>query len=85
MVSSEESRRVLEALLLTYPGDGVVVGVRLWSGWGNTLQVEIDTRHEPGTSQVVQQRMAGEIRAAIVASTAPGRTMVTFGPLLGSP
>jgi hypothetical protein len=32
---------VLETLVTTYPEDGVILGLRLRAGWGNTLQVEI--------------------------------------------
>ena len=84
MGSSDESRRLLETLVSTYPENGVIVGLRLWPGWGNTLQVEIDTRPEPGTSRFVEYRVEDEIREAIVASMAPTRTMVTFAPLLRS-
>jgi hypothetical protein len=82
VVSAEESRRVLETLVSTYPGTGVIVGLRLWSGWGNSLQIEIDTRHEPGTSVGEEHRVAEEIRRAILESMAPNRTVVTFAPLL---
>jgi hypothetical protein len=82
VVSAEESRRVLETLVSTYPDKGVIVGLRLWSGWGNTLQIEIDTRHEPGTGVGEEHRVTDEIRRAILESMAPSRTVVTFAPLL---
>jgi hypothetical protein len=47
----------------------------------HTLQVEIDTRHEAGTSQAVERRVADEIRETIVTWTAPHRTMVMSGPV----
>ncbi len=73
---------MLETLVSTYPGKGVIVGLRLWSGWGDTLQIEIDTRHEPGTRVAEEHRVAEEIRRAILESMAPSRTRVTFAPLL---
>lgn len=82
MVTSEESKRVFGAILSTYPDNGVIVGLRLWSGWGNSLQIQIDTRHDPGTSTGEERRVAEEIRRAILESMSPSRTVVTFSPLL---
>jgi hypothetical protein len=84
-VSSEESKRVLEAILSTYPNTGVIVGLRLWSGWGNSLQIQIDTRHGPGTDVGEGRREAEEVRRAILESMAPSRTVVTFAPMLSDP
>ena len=81
MVSSEESRRVLEALLATYPDEGVILGLRLRAGWGGTLQIEIDTGYEPGTSRAVERRVEGQIREAIAGALPSSRRVVPITPL----
>jgi hypothetical protein len=81
MVSADESRRVLEVLLAAYPDDGVILGVRMWPGWGNTLQVEVNTKHDAQAGRAVGIRAAAQIREAILQELAPSRPMVTITPL----
>jgi hypothetical protein len=81
MVSADESRRVLEVLLSAYPDEGVILGVRMWPGWGNTLQVEINTKHEAPAGRAVESRTATQVREAILEKLAPSRPMVTITPL----
>lgn len=81
MVSVDESKGVLEALLTAYPNDGVVLGIRMWSGWGNTLQVEVHTGHEAGAGRHVERRTETQIRQSILEELASSRPMVTVIPL----
>lgn len=81
VVSSDTSRRVLETLLTSYPDEGVVVGVRVFRGWGDAIQVEVLTRRDPETGAIVDAPGRGQIRSAILEAFPDRRMSVRVLPV----
>jgi hypothetical protein len=76
MVRPRESLRILETLVSVYPEQGVVLSVKLWPGWANSLQVEVETGRDPHTGLKVDHEQQSAIRDALLSAVSDSRPMV---------
>jgi hypothetical protein len=80
VVPAEDSRRILEALVSGYPEQGVIFGVRLRAGWGDTLQVDVETCRDPYSGIHTDRDERRKIREALLLAVPDSLPMVRVEP-----
>ena len=79
MVTPETSQAILQAILDTYPDEGVVLGVNFRRGWGDTVFVDVHTGPDPLSGIPVNPRMELKLRSAIKQQLGDERHHIRFG------